>query len=750
MRTLRPVEGTIALLLVFASVQTLNAQAAPFHVHRVAQPIRLDGRLDDPAWADIEPLTAVQALPNAGAQPSERTEFLVAYDDDYLYFGGRLFMADSSLVQATSLKRDVATPSNDFFVVLLDCFRDRENALAFGTNPAGIRFDAVVPDDAATEQQLTSWNTFWDVAVDRTGKGWFVEMRVPFSSLRFQPRGDSVVMGLTMFRWISRKVEVVSYPAVPDTWGMWGLWKASQTGPIVLEGVKPQRSVYVTPYGLGGVGSEWKLNENGDAFERVGETAREVGLDLKYGITSNLTLDATMNPDFAQVEADDEQVNLTRFSLFFPEKRLFFQERASVFEVGLGGSDRLFYSRRVGLDAGRAVRILGGARLIGRVGEWDVGMMDVETQRTEFRDAAGVSQVQPAENLGVLRLRRRVWNDASYLGGLLTSRTGAGGHRDVVAAGDAIIRVFGQDFLTLQIAGRTTDAATATSGPRHDFASAALARVFWERRSLLGWQYTAEAMYAGPDFDASLGFLPRHDFTRLAGSLGHGWHPSPVSPVLEWSLETTGSVHLRNSDGAMESASFGPSLQLTTKTGHQFLVETTLAQEDLTEALDLPLGTDVPPGRYRFPAASAEYYPPYGLHFRPSLLLSGGGYYDGYAFGAAFTPNWTPSPSVELGAHYRIDRVVFPDRGQAFTAHVARLRAGFMPNVRLSCYGLVQFNSATHAVVGNLRFRYNPREGNDLYLVYNQTMDTGRAALPGALLVRSRTFMVKYSRTLVF
>jgi hypothetical protein len=739
-----------ALLLAVGAAAEAAAQLPPLEVRRISEPIRLDGRLDDPGWSGIQPLPAVMFLPTNGAEPTERTEFLVAYDDAYLYFGGRLYMSDPALTRASSLKRDDAKPSNDFLIVLLDCFRDGENVLGFGTNPAGIRWDGHIPDDAATRRQLVSWNAFWDVAVRHDDEGWFVEMRVPFSTLRFEPVGDDVILGLTMLRWMPRKGETVIHPAISDRWGIWGMYKASQTRPILLRGVRPRRALYLTPYALAGGGGERRSTAAG-AWERPWQTTRELGLDLKYGLTSNLTLDATINPDFAQVEADDQQVNLTRFSLFFPEKRLFFQERSAVFEFGLGRSQRLFYSRRAGLAAGRAVPILGGARLVGRVGDWDVGAMSLQTRAVPESDARGAAGAD--ENVGVFRLRRRMLNEASYAGGLVTSRAGADGSYDIVAAGDALVRAFGQDYVTVQLAHRafrTADGGSVQPVGDDDAAAPFLGRLRWERRGTVGWAYDVEAMRAGARFDASLGYLPRRDFTRVAAGVGHGWRPGPTSRVLSWRVGATASADRRNTGGELESGYIGSVFELTTKLGHEISGEAGLNREDLTARLALPRGVEVPPGSYHFPAFTLQYDPPWGQELRIFGRVSGGGYYDGRSIGASVQPSWTPSPHLELDSFYRLDRVEFPGRGQVFTAHVVRLRAGIMPNVRISCFGLLQYNSASDIVVGNVRLRYNPSEGRDLYLVYNHVLDIGRGAVdPSAPRTRDSALLVKYSHTFV-
>ena len=209
-------------------------------------------------------------------------------------------------------------------------------------------------------------------------------------------------MGLSALRYLGKKNEMDLFPAIPPDWGFWSFNKPSQFQKVVFEGVGARRPVYVTPYALGGLGQAFDLNDAETAYVRTDDPVTELGGDLKMGLTDNLTLDLTLNTDFAQVEADNQQVNLTRFSLFFPEKRQFFLERASLFDFDLGGSNVLFYSRRIGLQDGEAVRLLGGGRLVGRVGAWDVGVIDLQTARR--RTGLEGSEVLPSENIGVAAL----------------------------------------------------------------------------------------------------------------------------------------------------------------------------------------------------------------------------------------------------------------------------------------------------------------------------------------------------------
>ena len=370
-------------------------------IQRLDGPITLDGLSDEAAWKKIEPFEHVKHLPNFGEEAADRTVALIAFDDDYIYLAGRLYDTDPSKIQGLTKQRDTSNPSNDFFGILIDCFCDKENALAFFTTPAGLRWDANVANDAEMiglrAPVNMSWNTFWDVAVAQNGEGWFVEMRIPLSSLRFQDRNGRVVMGIITWRWIPRKNEVHTFPAIRPDAGFRPSWKPSRAQEVVLEGIRSRKPFYIAPYALGGHARSYRLNDQETDYSRVDDAVTELGLDVKWGLSSNLTMDLTVNTDFAQVEADSIQVNLTRFSLFYPEKRIFFLERSSNFEFSFGGQDRLFYSRRIGLYSGDAVRIYGGARLVGRVGGWDLGILNMQT--------AAIAEL-PSENFGVFRIRR--------------------------------------------------------------------------------------------------------------------------------------------------------------------------------------------------------------------------------------------------------------------------------------------------------------------------------------------------------
>ena len=406
---------------------------------------------------------------------------------------------------------------------------------------------------------------------------------------------------------------------------------------------------------LGGGGYSHDLNAAGTSYKRLNGRTQEAGLDIKYGLTSNLNLDLTLNTDFAQVEADNEQVNLTRFSLFFPEKRRFFQERAAVFEYGLGDRDRLFHSRRMGLADGEQVRIYGGARVVGRVGEWDIGLLDMQTAR---------SGTLPSENQGVLRLRRRVLNSNSYVGGILTTRLGTSGRGNVVYGLDGIFRVFGQDYLTLNWAQSFDHLEEAPDGGSIGVFDRGLLRSRWERRGQDGLTYALGVTRAGQVFNPKLGFLQRRDFTKAEGDIGYGWRPPQGSgSFLSLVLNVDASLFRRNADGTVESGEVTTTAVLETNGQHRWTLSLPVRHENVENDFN-PGGADavVPAGRYRFTTVGLAYRTPQGLPFRPTLRAETGEFYDGRATSFSFSPSWSVSKHLSLSGSYGVDLISFPDR----------------------------------------------------------------------------------------
>lgn len=737
----------VGMLLVF--IRPVGATAVPdaVRIPRLVGNVRVDGLLDEPVWQTVAPLSLTMHTPTFGGAPSERTEIRIAHDDAYIYVTCHCFDEPGG-AQATSFKRDQLTLSNDAVALILDTFDDNENALIFLTTPAGIRTDiAVFNDGQGSASFNTSWNTFWDVEVTRNEQGWFVEMRIPFSSLRFEDQDGRVVMGLSAFRYTARKNEFDTYPAIEPRWGFFSPFKPSQTKNVVFENVYSRKPLYVTPYLLSGLQQDVALNEAETAYQRHDDLTVDVGVDAKYSLTSNLTLDLTVNTDFAQVEADDQQVNLTRFSLFFPEKRQFFQERSSVFDVNMGGATRLFHSRQIGLHKGQPVRLLGGARLVGRAGAWDVGVLTMQTARNSVLEAA--SGGLPAENFGVLRLRRQVFNPYSYAGGMATSRIDEDGGYNVTYGLDGIFRLAGDDYLQLNWA------QTFTKGADNALARLRTAklRARWERRVYAGLGYDVSFIRAGADYQPGIGFELRRNYTQLGNRVFYGWLPGEASPLQRHQFALDSQVYLRNgrTEDAVESVEVGSRWEGVLKSGATFRGRATVLYEGLDEAFSLSDAADVPAGRYTFYELGGTYEMPGGNLVRLALTASAGTFYDGRRFSVDAQPTWSVSRYLELSGFYQFNRVVFQDRNQRFNAHVGRLRVQVTLNTKWAVNAFMQYNSAIDASSVNLRVRFNPREGNDFYLVYNEgfNMDRHRGDLVIPL-TSARTLVAKYTYTLPF
>jgi len=711
-----------------------------FVVPRLDAPITLDGRVEEVAWEAVAPLLLVTHWPTFGEAPPERTEIRVAYDDEYIYVSCRCY-APPEAVFAASFQRDLYTLGTDYLNLSLDTYNDNESSVVFQTTPTGSRTDATTSSDDGVND--ATWNTFWDAEVTVTPEGWFAEMRVPFSSLRFQPVDGRVVMGLSAWRYLGKKNEMYTFPAVPPNWGFWSFNRPSQYQKVVFERVGARSPIYVTPYVLGGLGQEFDLNDAETAYVRTDDAVTEFGGDLKMGLTDNLTLDLTLNTDFAQVEADNQQVNLTRFSLFFPEKRQFFLERASLFDFDLGGSNRLFYSRRIGLQDGEAVRLLGGGRLVGRVGAWDVGVIDLQTARR--RTGLEGVDVLPSENIGVVRLRRRAFNPYSTVGGLVTSRLGDDGTYNIAYGLDSDVRLFGDTFAELRWAQTFDDAVE--NGALMDNLRL---RAAIESRAYVGFGYAAKVERAGRDYRPDVGFELRDDFTVGGVKLWQGWGPRPGSPFARHRVLAGSGTFLRNADGTVETVESTLSWEGVFTSAASVSGSVDVTYDDLREGFSLADDVDILPGAYTFVAASVGYDTPGGRPLRTSVSAGGGTFYDGWRLTARTSPTWVVSKHLTLSGSYDFNRIGFPDRDQTFTAHVGRLRVQAALDTRWSLSSLFQLNSAADAGLVNLRLRYNPREGSDLYLVINEGFNTNRLVTsPARPFTSQRTFLAKYTYTFV-
>jgi hypothetical protein len=701
---------------------------------RLTGAVSIDGMPDEPAWREIAPLPLTMYAPVFRGTPTQRSEIRVAYDDEYFYAAGWFYDTEPSGIRVNSLYRD-RWNGDDALALYIDAFNDNRNSKWFGVTAGGMRFDQLVSDDGATLN--ASWDTFWSARTTINAEGWFAEVRIPFSSIGFHPDASGkVVMGLTATRLISRLGERVTYPEIDPKFEF---RNPSKSQDVALEGVQARTPLYVTPYALQSVSRnsiDPAIGETSYGVER--KEGRDYGLDVRYPLSGNLTLDLTVNTDFAQVEADDQQVNLDRFPLFYPERRRFFQEGSGVFDFSAGGGARLFHSRRIGLDPDFApVRIYGGARLVGRVGSWDVGFLEMQTQKQGST---------PSENFGVLRLRRPVFNPFSTAGLMVTSYNG-GRRTNFGLGGDGTFRLFGDEYLTLKYSTTVdSDDSTATLGTRslYDFK--------WERRTSRGLQYNVNSTRMGRDYRPEIGFLQRRDYTTANAVANYFIYTDDHKWLRRYYPGALALSTFRNSDGALESGQYAFWVQWDTKAGSSGWIEPKWFHENVARAFTIGDAT-VPAGKHDFFDLQVYYSMGSGRRVRTGIDFRSGTYFDGTRTQVILTPTWNVSPHLELGTDYQLSHLEFDKRDQVENVQVARFRVRAALNAQASGNAFVQYNSTTDRLDFNVRLRYAFAEGTDLWLVYNEGLDTDPMRDLGA--IRSptslaRTVLIKYTHTLGF
>ncbi|MDP4222824.1 MAG: DUF5916 domain-containing protein [Bacteroidota bacterium] len=716
--------------------------------------VTFDGVPDEAAWDKIPPVSLIMHSPVFGKEPTELSDIRIAYDDKYLYVGARLFYQDISMVRSVSFKRDFMGMGSDWLGLILDTFDDNENAMAFFTTPSGLRFDANIQRDAFVymPDQLPmniNWNSFWDVLTKSDQRGWTAEMRIPVSSLRFQEQKGEVRMGMIVWRWIASKNEIDIYPSIPPNWGPNSMMKPSQAGKILFKGLKPEKPLYITPYAVGGFQSTNALNDAETKYIRSDKPVLEAGLDLKYGISKGLIMDVTVNTDFAQVEADDQQINLTRFSLYFPEKRLFFLERASIFDFSLGGNSNLFYSRRIGLsddeENPEQVRIYGGVRVTGRINNWDVGFLNMQTAPLKNNVIGGTSHlILPSENFSAVRLRRQVINQYSYIGAMATSRLGTNGSYNIAYGVDGILRVVGDDYLQF-----TWGQSFEDSVRNNSINEPSLLMASWERRASKGIKYSLGYTQSGIHFDPGIGFEMLNDYREYMVQFGWGWIPGEKSKLYSHSPETMVMYRTYIDDGSIMSFTNFTGWTFQTKNQWNGTLNFVYNTENLRDSLELlPDIAYVPPTRYNYINFMGNLVTPMSRSVYTMLMTEMGQYYDGSRISFRLQPTWNISRHLELGSTYNFDYIRFRSRNEEMTNHIIGIKALYMFNTHLSFNAFIQYNTALHGIITNLRLRYNPKEGNDLYLVFNEDRNTDLTReRPNFPVYNSRAIMVKYTYT---
>jgi hypothetical protein len=686
----------------------------------VGEAVKVDGLLDDPPWALAEAATGFrQREPREGEPATEETEVRVLYDDKTLYVGVRAGDAEPRKVIARVLQRDKLLSTgfderstwagDDAVAIVLDPFHDHRNAFLFATNPNGAEVDALVSDESAAFN--TDWRGVFRVAARRTDEGWSAEFAIPFRTLRYPSPDPSRPWGFNVERLIRRKTEQVLWSGWSRSEG--GLNRVSRAGHLFgLAGLPRSRlNLEVKPYGLAGA-----TEERQDDGETPRDTEASIGADAKWEVRPGLVLDATVNPDFAQVESDDEIVNLTRFDLYRPEKREFFLENAGIFHFGTrGGFEpppfQMFFSRRIGIveDEGE-IPVLGGVRLSGRVGRQTIGLLSVLQD-----EGFGL----PRTNFGAVRLKRDV-GGSGYVGAMVTDRR----TRHEGSETDAGVDFSLWPTRKLNVTGFA--AYTSATGERSADKAYRLAAEYRSDR----WAVEAQHLLVGPDAETGMGFVTRTDIRRTSGFVEYTARPRRFG-LRAVSGFGGGMWVTRVSGEEQDGYGFlGGSWEL--ETGDRLLFFTQNGFTRLDEAFDLADRVPVPVGRYdgHQVAAFLNTSPsrPVALQATGSMSQAWGGRIDS----VQATLRVAGGAHLEAGPMWTWSRADLP--GGSFTANVFGLRLGWALSTRLFARAYIQYNSLDQKWITNVRLNFIHRPGSDIYVVFND--DQGEEGHPGRLVSR--------------
>ena len=695
---------------------------------RLTAPLDVDGRLDEAVYASTPPLDDyLQQDPVEGAISTERTETWLLYDNDSFYVVFRCFESNPDELVANEMRRDNnGIFQNDHVAFLIDTFYDRRNGVEFGVNAIGGRWDGQISNES---QANSDWNTVWDAAVGTFEQGWTVEISIPFKSLRYRPGRDQV-WGFNARRTNRTKNEVSFLTRVSRAMGQRALFQASLAATVVgLEVPPPSRNLEIKPYVVS------SLTDDRSATPPVSsDLSGDVGFDVKYGVTEGLTADFTYNTDFAQVEADEQQVNLTRFSLFFPEKREFFLENQGLFGFGgagtSGGGDVpiLFHSRRIGFDQGRAVPIEAGGRLTGRAGAFSLGMLNLQSGE----DSTGLS---PATNFSVLRLRRDVLR-RSAVGAMYTRRSNVPG----AAVANEAYGVDGTFAFYENLAINAYLARSKTEGVGGDDTS------YLAQLDYSGDRYglQVERLGIGANFQPEIGFVRRTDIHRSSGSAR--FSPRPASTGLIRKLSWTGSYqYTENGDGRVEMRDWRGEFDIEFQSSDQF----TVSYGDTYEFLPLPsriVGITIPVGGYDFATTKVGFT--FGRQ-RPvsgSIEVERGEFYSGHKTTTTVRQGrLNPTAQLSFEPTYQGNWVDLPE-GESIT-HLTGARVTYTMTPTMFTSALVQYNTRSNSLAANVRLRWEYRPGSELFVVYNDQRDTRSAGFPDPI---NRTIIVKVNRLLRF
>ena len=692
---------------------------------RLTEPLRVDGQLDEAIYATVPAMSDfVQTEPVEGAQATEKTEVWVFFDNEHVYFVARCWESRPDRMMLNDMRRDnLNIAHGDNLAWIFDTFYNRRSGVVFEVNALGGRMDGQSINEGRTS---FDWNPIWDLAVGRFDGGWTVEGALPFKSLRYRP-GLSQLWGFNVRRRTVWKNELSYLRPISAAVGRRGLRAPLAASLVGLEAPPASRNLEVKPYAISDLTSDTAASP-----PIANKLDGDVGLDVKFGITRSLTADFTYNTDFAQVEADEQQVNLTRFSLFFPEKREFFLENQGTFTFGGNGGDTpvLFHSRRIGIQGGREVPVQGGGRLTGRLGGFELGLLGIRTDAEEVSGAR-------ATNFSVVRLKRDIFRQSSV--GLLVAG------RSVGVASSGANTTYGVDgsfsFLRNTLGIDTYWARTRTEGLAGDETS------YRANLDFEGDRYGVrlERLVVGDAFNPEVGFVRRDDMRKSAGRFRFSPRLPSVESIrkLSWAGEI---VYIEDTAGRLETREGDAEFRIEFENSDRFLLGYRQIYEFLKKPFEISPDIVLPVRGYDFSAVRAGFSFGSQRMAAANVLVEHGSFFDGTKTAVTvrrgrvnFPPRFAVEPS------YAVNWVDVAEG--AFTTHLVGSRLIYTVTPKMFTSALLQYNSANITVDTNIRFRWEYQPGSELFVVYNEQRDTLGRRFPD---LENRAFVVKVNRLFQF
>ena len=695
-RTTLCVVSVVTQALLFSpGIAAQEWEIAPVFVEEAP---RIDGSLDDAIWTEIDPITEfTQVWPDEGQVPTELSEVRIAYNRDYLFFAFRFLDEEAHLIRAKNLERGGRNDRDDHAYISLDTYLDKRNAYLFEMNALGTQDDATITDEGLTLDSF-SWDAVFRSETQIDEDGWTMEVSIPFRQLRF-PKGETVDFGLMLSRMINRKNERVIWPPIGlEFGGQWGVISAvSQYGVLRgLHNIRRGKNIEIKPYVITGIQQtreDYTVKDFPSTFER------DIGIDFKYGITSNVTLDLTVNTDFAQVEADNVQLNLTRFSLFFPEKREFFLERSGLFEHGNPRSTQTFFSRRIGLRD----QILTGARATGQFGRLSIGLLDIETG-----EGMGDTFGSKSTNNLVARMRTSLSSRAT-VGAILTN----------YAAPDRTNRAFGMDAQYRFWSASEFEAwytRVTDDGPiENDEAGHA-------SLTLMNDKYGVEASVTsvGENFHPALGFVRRRDMRRFAG--GAQYTPIVSFDALPFIRQFTFQSeyeYIASQKGDLQSQEFEVSAGVAFNRRDNIALEYSREFERLLIPFYIRPNTRIPLGDYTFGRFVLEGRTDSSRRLFGSAGTSVGAFFNGNRTDLDLQVGFRQSRHLQVEAGIGYSRIDLPVENGRFDATTISMELLGAVNRKIFATALVQYDNFTRDLQANIRVDWIHTPGSDLFFVFN-------------------------------